>query len=296
MKSSAITANGQEAASPDLTKLSVLGATGSIGLNTLEIVRQFPHKFKIHVFSGNTTAGLVEENGASVVNAEYNYWNSANGPTHIDNPDGTGDAVMGQVNYVPFISMTAPELVVVPGLFGNSLSWTHPNDATIAEYIIERCCDLPDITVTIIGDPIPGTHNLIDEITHRNESSMYSIRAIDHDDNESLISSTLVVQNHLLDTDHLDYVFLHVSHVCLPHYHYAAVYVFGSGVVNHDDIGKPIFLAYTGAHKGKGTLTPPTAAGAVVKLGYLVSVSNNTGTTNQYIMAMSINAIANITA
>ncbi|HIB05040.1 MAG TPA: hypothetical protein EYO18_04820, partial [Candidatus Marinimicrobia bacterium] len=152
-----------------------------------------------NVFSGNIIAGLVEENGASVVNAEYNYWNAISGPTHVDNPDGTGDAVMGQVNYVPFISMVAPELVVVPGLFGNSLSWTHPNDATIAEYIIERCCDLPDITVTIIGDPIPGTHNLIDEITHRNESSMYSIRAIDHDDNESLISSPLGVQNQLLD-------------------------------------------------------------------------------------------------
>ncbi|HIB17430.1 MAG TPA: 1-deoxy-D-xylulose-5-phosphate reductoisomerase, partial [Deltaproteobacteria bacterium] len=42
MKSSASTANGQEVPSSVVTKLTVLGATGSIGLNTLEIVRQFP--------------------------------------------------------------------------------------------------------------------------------------------------------------------------------------------------------------------------------------------------------------
>ena len=47
MKSSASTANGQEVPSSVVTKLTVLGATGSIGINTLEIVRQFPHKFKI---------------------------------------------------------------------------------------------------------------------------------------------------------------------------------------------------------------------------------------------------------
>ena len=51
MKSSASTANGQEVLSSVVTKLTVLGATGSIGLNTLEIVRQFPHKFKIEALS-----------------------------------------------------------------------------------------------------------------------------------------------------------------------------------------------------------------------------------------------------
>ena len=51
MKSSASTANGQEVPSSVVTKLTVLGATGSIGLNTLEIVRQFPHKFKIEALT-----------------------------------------------------------------------------------------------------------------------------------------------------------------------------------------------------------------------------------------------------
>ena len=51
MKSSASTANGQEVPPSVVTKLTVLGATGSIGLNTLEIVRQFPHKFKVEALS-----------------------------------------------------------------------------------------------------------------------------------------------------------------------------------------------------------------------------------------------------
>ena len=51
MKSSASTANGKEVPSSVITKLTVLGATGSIGFNTLEIVRQFPHKFKIEALS-----------------------------------------------------------------------------------------------------------------------------------------------------------------------------------------------------------------------------------------------------
>ena len=62
MKSSASTANGQEVPPSVVTKLTVLGATGSIGLNTLEIVRQFPHKFKIEALSCRSSIErLVEQ-------------------------------------------------------------------------------------------------------------------------------------------------------------------------------------------------------------------------------------------
>ncbi len=62
MKSSASTANGQKVPSSVVTKLTVLGATGSIGLNTLEIVRQFPHKFKIEALSCRSSIErLVEQ-------------------------------------------------------------------------------------------------------------------------------------------------------------------------------------------------------------------------------------------
>ena len=62
MKSSASTANGQEVPSSVVTKLTVLGATGSIGLNTLEIVRQFPQKFKVEALSCRSSIErLVEQ-------------------------------------------------------------------------------------------------------------------------------------------------------------------------------------------------------------------------------------------
>ena len=62
MKSSESTANGQEVPPSVVTKLTVLGATGSIGINTLEIVRQFPHKFKIEALSCRSSIErLVEQ-------------------------------------------------------------------------------------------------------------------------------------------------------------------------------------------------------------------------------------------
>ncbi|MBT5833801.1 MAG: 1-deoxy-D-xylulose-5-phosphate reductoisomerase [Deltaproteobacteria bacterium] len=61
MKSSESTANGQEVPHSVVTKLTVLGATGSIGLNTLEIVRQFPHKFKIEALSCRSSIECLVE-------------------------------------------------------------------------------------------------------------------------------------------------------------------------------------------------------------------------------------------
>jgi len=61
MKSSASTANGQEVPPSVVTKLTVLGATGSIGLNTLEIVRQFPHKFKVEALSCRSSIECLVE-------------------------------------------------------------------------------------------------------------------------------------------------------------------------------------------------------------------------------------------
>ena len=61
MKSSVSTANGQEVPPSVVTKLTVLGSTGSIGLNTLEIVRQFPHKFKIEALSCRSSIECLVE-------------------------------------------------------------------------------------------------------------------------------------------------------------------------------------------------------------------------------------------
>ena len=62
MKASASLTNRQKARPPAHTKLTVLGSTGSIGLNTLDIVRQFPQKFRIEALScRNSIERLVEQ-------------------------------------------------------------------------------------------------------------------------------------------------------------------------------------------------------------------------------------------
>ena len=51
MKASASLSNSSETPASVLTKVTVLGATGSIGLNSLDIIRQFPQKFQIEALS-----------------------------------------------------------------------------------------------------------------------------------------------------------------------------------------------------------------------------------------------------
>ena len=74
-------------------------------------------------FIGNTEAGLELAQG-SALPAGANFWDSATGPTHPGNPNGTGDQVVdfanggtGDVNYSGFLSQPAtdaecPELLI----------------------------------------------------------------------------------------------------------------------------------------------------------------------------------------
>lgn len=54
-------------------------------------------------FVGNTTYG-VQNAGTNVVNAEYNWWGYASGPTHSTNPCGSGDKVSDYVDFDPWYS------------------------------------------------------------------------------------------------------------------------------------------------------------------------------------------------
>lgn len=56
-------------------------------------------------FEANGGAG-VANTGSATLQAVCAYWGSASGPTHVDNPNGTGDEVEGDVDYTPF--RTAP--------------------------------------------------------------------------------------------------------------------------------------------------------------------------------------------
>ncbi|MDC0224017.1 1-deoxy-D-xylulose-5-phosphate reductoisomerase [Deltaproteobacteria bacterium] len=61
MKSTASFSKSSETQASALTKVSVLGATGSIGLKTLEIVRQFPQKFQIEALSCKSSIEQLRE-------------------------------------------------------------------------------------------------------------------------------------------------------------------------------------------------------------------------------------------
>ena len=61
MKSTASFSKSSETQASALTKVSVLGATGSIGLKTLEIVRQFPEKFQIEALSCKSSIEQLRE-------------------------------------------------------------------------------------------------------------------------------------------------------------------------------------------------------------------------------------------
>jgi parallel beta-helix repeat protein len=49
----------------------------------------------------NSTFG-VQNASANTVNATYNWWGSATGPIHFSNTNGSGNAVSGNVNFIPF--------------------------------------------------------------------------------------------------------------------------------------------------------------------------------------------------
>ena len=52
---------------------------------------------------GNTTYGVNNTLGTSDVDFENNWWGDASGPTHAENPPGTGNAVSGNVDYDPWL-------------------------------------------------------------------------------------------------------------------------------------------------------------------------------------------------
>jgi hypothetical protein len=55
--------------------------------------------------SGNTDYGVDNVSNAVVVNAKYNWWGDASGPTHLGNPGGTGDSVSDNVDYDPWLQI-----------------------------------------------------------------------------------------------------------------------------------------------------------------------------------------------
>ncbi len=76
------------------------------------------------------------------LDATYNWWGSDSGPTHPDNPNGTGDKITGNVLYDPWLGKTQDldPVIIVPGIMGSKLFDPVPEEVW------------PNITLTL-ADP-----------------------------------------------------------------------------------------------------------------------------------------------
>jgi parallel beta-helix repeat protein len=96
--------------------------------------------------SGNTNSGLTN-NSPNLVNAEHNYWGSISGPTNAGNPGGTGDKVIGNVDFTPWSA--DPNCTVVVG--GPASLQDDPCDPGLKALVILGTSGDDDINVKLKG-------------------------------------------------------------------------------------------------------------------------------------------------
>jgi hypothetical protein len=92
-------------------RISDLGLPGGLANNIT---------FAQNSVSNYGTAGVIVDAGAYAggLNAEFNWWNSATGPTHPNNPAGTGQVITdpdGVVDFSPFLTTGTDSLPAVRG-------------------------------------------------------------------------------------------------------------------------------------------------------------------------------------
>ena len=113
---------------------SHIQGNGEDGIDLLDLASDGVHQVNGSIICGNQDSGLrlqsFEQPRSSgdlalqdgpVVDAEGNWWGDASGPTHPDNPDGAGDAVIdsanggaGTVDFTPWIDTITASATVDP--------------------------------------------------------------------------------------------------------------------------------------------------------------------------------------
>jgi hypothetical protein len=92
--------------------LHAIRFTTSFGLPSSDV--DF-HQNNIEVY-GLTGLTVTPGSHTGTVDAECNWWNSPTGPTAADNPGGTGEEVVGDADYRPWLTSRAPDGLCVGGL------------------------------------------------------------------------------------------------------------------------------------------------------------------------------------
>lgn len=111
-------------------------------------------------FQNNPTFG-IDWGGYDAVNAYYNYWGAATGPTHPSNPGGTGDKVDDNVNFIPFLDAPPEDETLVGDMWVSSAgpSWISPGE--VNDYAIQYLNLTADPiynAVAVIQLPLAGNY------------------------------------------------------------------------------------------------------------------------------------------
>jgi len=126
----------------------------------------------------NTTYGVQNTGTTAIIDATYNWWGDASGPTHASNPGGTGDAVSDNVDFANFLttslseapssfSLLSPAAGTVINSFDTLLDWETsidptPDDTVRYELKLSTSDDyLPENTTIITG--IENSHYLLSD-------------------------------------------------------------------------------------------------------------------------------------
>jgi Bacterial Ig domain/Calx-beta domain/Beta-propeller repeat len=119
-------------------------------------------------FERNGIAARASTN--TTIPARNNWWNSPTGPTHPNNPNGTGDPVVNGVDYIPFLTAPpdysdAPPLVrqhTPAGTYNSgdrfTISWDSSDDhGIVAHHILFSPAGNGPTTFQTVIDNLPGT-------------------------------------------------------------------------------------------------------------------------------------------
>lgn len=92
-------------------------------------------KINYNQIYANSSYGIYNE-GTCHVFSPYNWWGDKSGPTHADNPDGTGDDIFGDVYYTRWIGSPS-QIGISYGLNNSSPKSADPVNTATGNYIYE---------------------------------------------------------------------------------------------------------------------------------------------------------------
>ncbi len=86
----------------------------------------------------------MENTSSTTINARYNWWGNASGPTHLSNPNGTGEGVSDYVDFGHYLGASAVNPVSVIAL-------TPIDRITFGEAVVNSTPVIRTLTITNTG-------------------------------------------------------------------------------------------------------------------------------------------------